>query len=83
MIAENLLETLPLMFQTKGIESHVTNAHHVVKNDRFAKAVELTTPEKTRQRFKSRKLEMDGSLQICENGHQDENVDQRQQNMHA
>ena len=52
-IAEGLMPDLPLAFQTRGFESGVTNVNPVQKYDKFGVPQELTTPEKTRQRFKN------------------------------
>jgi hypothetical protein len=54
IIFENILEELPLKFQDSGIESHVTNVNVCEKYDKFGLPVPLNTPEKVRQKFKSR-----------------------------
>ena len=46
MIAEGLLPELPLMFQTGGIESHVTNLQPIQKFNRHGLPNQLSTPEK-------------------------------------
>jgi len=55
MVAEGLLPVLPLLFQTTGIESNVTNIAREQKFGRHGEQHDLNTPEKEKSmRFKSR-----------------------------
>jgi hypothetical protein len=54
LIAEGLMDTLPILFQDEGFESSVTNVQLTSKTNVHGQCLDLSTPEKTRQRFKSR-----------------------------